>query len=450
MVKDMTKGSPMRLIISFTIPMIFGNLFQQLYNMVDTIVVGRFVGVDALAAVGSVGSVFFLVIGFCTGICSGFSIPVAQFFGAGNYANMKKYIANTGYLCGIFAAALLAVTILLTKPLLILMETPSNIIDDAFTYIIIIFIGIPITIFYNMLSCILRALGDTKTPLKYLTISSVLNIIFDLLFVIVFKMGVAGVAVATNISQLISGILCFIFMKKNVDVLCFENEELKFSSQCCKRLIKVGVPMGLQFSITAIGSIILQAAVNTLGSAVVASVTAASKVQLLMIQPLETMGITMATYGGQNLGARQIKRIRQGVRKSLILSMTYSLAACLAAAFLGRYLVYMFVENPGKQLLDNAQKFMTIGGLFYPFLGVLFILRNLLQGLSYSFVSMFAGVTELAARTIVAFCFVKTIGYTAVCFASPVAWIVAAVMLVIVYIIKIKELTIHFSCKETV
>lgn len=449
MIKDMTKGSPMRLIISFTIPMIFGNLFQQLYNMVDTIVVGRFVGVDALAAVGSVGSVFFLVIGFCTGICSGFSIPVAQFFGAGNYANMKKYIANTGYLCGIFAAVLLAVTILLTKPLLILMETPSNIIDDAFTYIIIIFIGIPITIFYNMLSCILRALGDTKTPLKYLTISSVLNIIFDLLFVIVFKMGVAGVAVATNISQLISGILCFIFMKKNVDVLCFEKEELKFSAQCCKRLIKVGVPMGLQFSITAIGSIILQAAVNTLGSAIVASVTAASKVQLLMIQPLETMGITMATYGGQNLGAGQIKRIRQGVRKSLILSMTYSIAACLAAAFLGRYLVYMFVEDPSKQLLDNAQKFMTIGGLFYPFLGVLFILRNLLQGLSYSFVSMFAGVTELAARTIVAFCFVKTIGYTAVCFASPVAWIVAAVMLVIVYIIKIKELTIQFSCKET-
>lgn len=449
MIKDMTKGSPMRLIISFTIPMIFGNLFQQLYNMVDTIVVGRFVGVDALAAVGSVGSVFFLVIGFCTGICSGFSIPVAQFFGAGNYANMKKYIANTGYLCGIFAAVLLAVTILLTKPLLILMETPSNIIDDAFTYIIIIFIGIPITIFYNMLSCILRALGDTKTPLKYLTISSVLNIIFDLLFVIVFKMGVAGVAVATNISQLISGILCFIFMKKNVDVLCFEKEELKFSTQCCKRLIKVGVPMGLQFSITAIGSIILQAAVNTLGSAIVASVTAASKVQLLMIQPLETMGITMATYGGQNLGAGQIKRIRQGVRKSLILSMTYSIAACLAAAFLGRYLVYMFVEDPSKQLLDNAQKFMTIGGLFYPFLGVLFILRNLLQGLSYSFVSMFAGVTELAARTIVAFCFVKTIGYTAVCFASPVAWIVAAVMLVIVYIIKIKELTVQFSCKKT-
>ncbi|GAB5082350.1 MATE family efflux transporter [Hominimerdicola sp. 21CYCFAH17_S] len=440
MVRDMTKGKPLNLILAFCIPMIFGNLFQQFYSMVDTIVVGRYVGVNALAAVGSVGSVYFLVIGFATGICSGFSIPVAQFFGAGDYVKMRKYVANTAYLCIIFGAALTAATMLLTKDLLKLMNTPSDIFDDAYRYIIIVFAGIPVTIFYNILASISRALGDSKTPLKYLTIASGLNIVLDLVFVLVFKLGVSGVAYATVISQLISGILCFIYMKKNLDILYFDRQEVRWDTACVSRLLKVGVPMALQFSITAVGSIILQRAVNSLGSGIVAATTAGSKVQMLVTQPMETLGVTMATYGGQNLGAQRVDRIVKGVKQSFIVQMIYCAAAALIIFFFGVYICYLFVDSSETSILQNASHFLRTQCIFYPTLGVLFIFRNLLQGLSFSFLPMLAGVTELIARSVVAFGFVGKFGFNAVCYASPIAWIAAAVLLTVVYFFKIKYL----------
>lgn len=446
MTKEMTSGKPYKLILSFALPMIFGNVFQQLYNMVDTIIVGKYVGVDALAAVGSTGAINFLVIGFALGICSGFSIPVAQSFGAGNHSQMRQYVANSMYLSAAAAVILTVATMLLTGPILRITNTPEEIYNDAYNYIIVIFAGISATIFYNMLAGILRALGDSKTPLVFLGISSVLNIILDLTFIIVFKMGVFGASFATVISQGISALLCLFYIIKNYDILKFDSFELKPDMEKMKNLVVVGVPMALQFSITAIGSIILQSAVNTLGKTAVASMTAAIKIQTVAMGPMESMGITMATYCGQNKGARKYSRITAGIGQSIGMIMIYCVVACAAVSFFGGSLTTLFIDKQTtdpdsiQKIIELSVYYLRMNGIFYPFLGVLFIIRNSLQGLGYSMLPMLAGVSELAARSLVAILFVSSIGYSAVCLASPVAWVFADIVLLITYAVKIKEL----------
>lgn len=446
MTKEMTAGKPYRLILSFAVPMILGNIFQQLYNMVDTVIVGKYVGVNALAGVGSTGAINFLVIGFALGVCSGFSIMIAQRFGAGDYSEMRKYISHSIYLCIVVAAILTTGTMLLTKPILTLMNTPEEIYDYAYRYIIIIFAGISATMFYNILSSILRALGDSRTPLIFLVVSSVLNVGLDLLCIIAFDMGVAGAGAATVISQGVSAVLCLIYMRKNYDILRFEKGELKFELQKAVRLVSVGIPMALQFSITAIGSIILQSAVNSLGTSAVASVTAASKIQMVAVGPMESLGITMATYCGQNRGAGKYTRIRVGIRQSLIMSMIYCVVSALAVSFLGGAMTVLFVSSEQtspealNEIIALSVKYLRLNAVFYPVLGVLFILRNALQGMGYSILPMMAGVSELVARTLVVFVFVSSYGYMAACLASPVAWIFADVLLVTTYFLKMRSL----------
>ncbi|MCI7805443.1 MAG: MATE family efflux transporter [Oscillospiraceae bacterium] len=446
MTKEMTAGKPYRLILSFAVPMILGNIFQQLYNMVDTVIVGKYVGVNALAGVGSTGAINFLVIGFALGVCSGFSIMIAQRFGAGDYSEMRKYISHSIYLCIVVAAILTTGTMLLTKPILTLMNTPEEIYDYAYRYIIIIFAGISATMFYNILSSILRALGDSKTPLIFLVISSVLNVGLDLLCIIAFDMGVAGAGAATVISQGVSAVLCLIYMRKNYDILRFEKGELKFELQKAVRLVSVGIPMALQFSITAIGSIILQSAVNSLGTSAVASVTAASKIQMVAVGPMESLGITMATYCGQNRGAGKYTRIRVGIRQSLIMSMIYCVTVAVVLSLSGGAITTLFVSSEQtspeelKEIIGLAVKYLRLNAVFYPVLGVLFILRNALQGMGYSILPMMAGVSELVARSLVVFVFVSSYGYMAACLASPVAWIFADVLLVTTYFLKMRSL----------
>ncbi|MGN0614567.1 MAG: MATE family efflux transporter [Porcipelethomonas sp.] len=443
---EMTSGKPYKLILSFAIPMVLGNVFQQLYSMVDTVIVGKYVGVNALAGVGSTGAISFLVIGFALGVCSGFSIPVAQQFGAGNYKSMRKYIANSVYLSAATAVILTILTTSLTDPILRIMNTPEEIFNDAYDYIIVTFAGISATIFYNLLSGILRALGDSRSPLVFLVISSFLNIGLDLLFIIVFQMGVFGAALATVISQAISAVLCLIYMIKNYEILRFEKDELKFSLKHAAGLSSNGYPMALQFSITAVGSIILQSAVNTLGTQSVAAITAATKIQTVAMGPMESLGITMATYCGQNKGAGKFDRITKGIKQSLVIQMIYCAAACLAVCLLGGVLTSLFID---KQTTDIASVekiealsayFLRVNGLFYPFLGVLFLFRNSIQGMGYSLLPMLAGVSELIARAAVAIGFVSTIGFTAAAMSSPVAWILADVVVVITYAVKIKEM----------
>ena len=313
MTKDMTQGNPMKLIVGFALPLLFGFLFQQFYNLVDTVIVGRFLGVNELAGVGATGSVNFLVIGFCMGVCNGFSIPVAHKFGAGDYKGMRKYVANSAWLGIAFSVVLTTVTVVFCRPILELMKTPEDIIDFSYDYIVIIFAAIPFTFLYNIVSGVIRALGDSKTPVIFLVISSIVNIGLDLFFIITFKMGVAGAAWATAIAQAVAGIGCTWYMVKKFEILHIQKDEWAFNAHMMGSLCAMGVPMGLQYSITAIGSVILQTATNTLGSSAVAAVTAAGKVCNFLACPYDAMGSTMATYGGQNVGAGKLERLDKGL-----------------------------------------------------------------------------------------------------------------------------------------
>ncbi len=433
MTEDMTRGKPLSLILGFCIPMVFGNILQQLYNMADTIIVGRCINSDALAALGATGSVCFLVIGFATGLCTGLSIPVAQMYGAGDLKAMRRYMINAVYISAIVTVLLTLLTTTLCRPLLQLMQTPDSIIDDAYRYLFVMFAGLAATILYNLLAGFLRAMGDSKTPLVFLAISSVLNIGLDFLMIMAFDMGVMGAGLATIISQAISGILCLYYMTKHFDILSFEQDEFAFRSDYCKKLCSISLPMACQFSITAIGSIIIQSAVNSFGPAVIASVTAATKIQTIVFGPMESLGITMATYCGQNLGAGRIDRIRQGLRCSIRVCLIYTLFAIAFSIFLGRFLVYGFVstqEADFAAILDHASYYLRVNALFYPTLAILFVLRNSLQGMGYSFLPMSAGILELAARVFSAWVLVNALGYLGVCLASPVAWIAADILLV--------------------
>ena len=312
--------------------------------------------------------------------------------------------------------------------------------------IFIIFLGIPATILYNLPANISRALGDSKTPLYFLIISALLNILLDLLFVVVFSMGVEGTAIATIISQIVSGALCILFMKKKYKILRFEKEEWKYDFNSCKHSLGIGAPMGLQFSITAIGSVVLQSAVNTLGSDTVAAVNAAMKIQMVAIQPLDSLGITMATYAGQNLGAGKIKRIKDGVKVALIISVFGSLLAFIISNFLSIPMTALFIkqEEMNPYIKACIKKLLFINSCLYIPLGTLSVYRNTLQGLGHSVIAMGAGLFEMMGRSIVAFIAVGYFGFQAICFANPMAWIAANIILIPMYVIIMKKLSNSF------
>ena len=425
MTKDMTNGSPMKLILGSSVPLLFGFLFQQFYNLMDTLIVGRFLGVDALAAVGSTGALNFLIIGFCMGVCNGFAIPLAHKFGAGDESGLRAFMMNAIYLSILFAAVMTVITVVFCRPILELMQTPENIIDGAYIYIVIIFAGIPATYLYNLVAGVIRSMGDSKTPVVFLVIASVLNIGLDLLFIIGTPLGVAGAALATVISQAVSGVACLIYSWKKFEILHPNADERKINGACMKTLCGMGVPMGLQYSITAIGSVILQSAVNTLGSNAVAAMTAGSKIGMFFCCPFDALGSTMATYGGQNVGAKKMDRISGGLKACSILGVSYAIIAFVVLFFLGRHLAMFFVESAETQVIDNVHLFLIINSAFYIALAFVNIVRFLIQGMGYSKFAILAGVCEMVARTLVGFGFVPLFGFPAACFASPVAWIFA-------------------------
>lgn len=444
-VKDLTQGNVFKLILGFSIPLLFGMLFQQLYSMVDTIIVGRYLGVNALAEVGSTGSISFMIIGFCMGVCNGFAIPVAQKFGARNYKLLRKYVFNSGVLSIIFSMVMTIIVCLLCRNILEWMNTPKDIIDGAYSYIFVIFLGIPVTYLYNLLSGIIRSLGDSKTPLIFLLISSVINIILDLVFIIVFHMGVAGAAWATVISQGVSGICCLVFMMKKYTILKFEKDELKLNSHCIRRLCYMGIPMGLQYSITAIGSVILQTAVNGLGSLVVAAVTAGGKISMFLCCPFDALGSTMATYAGQNVGAKKLDRVNEGIKKSIIIGSIYSIIAFIVSILFGRTIALLFVDGSEVELLSMVKKQLIIVAAFYIPLCFVNVVRFTIQGMGYSTFAIFAGIFEMVARTLCAFILVPVFGFTAVCLASPIAWIFADLFLVPGYISVLNKMKRELS-----
>lgn len=439
-IKNMTVGSPAKLLLAFMMPLIFGNLFQQVYNMVDTIVVGRYLGQHALAGVGSTGAVNFLVLGFSMGLCSGFAIPVAQKFGEKDYQSLRRYVGNMIWLGVGFALILTVSTTLLCRRILVWMRNPAETIDYAYNYIFWIFLGIPATMLYNLLSGLIRSLGDSRTPLLFLIFSSVLNVGLDLLFIVTFRMGVMGASVATVAAQLISGLLCLILIIRKYPILKLSAADLLPRRAYLQKLLSMGIPMGLQFSITAIGGTVLQTAVNELGTASMAAMTAGNKISLLFDCPLSAIGTAMATFAGQNLGAHRLDRVHKGFRVCMLIGGIYCIAIFALIACGGSPLSGIFLENPSEEIISMCEKFLLYNSSLYFLLLMVFLLRMTLQGLGYSFIVVLAGVLEMVARGGIALGLVPQLGFDAVCLANPAAWLFADVFLLPTYLIGVHRL----------
>ena len=448
MVKDMTNGSPSKHILGFAVPMLFGMLFQQFYNLVDTIIVGKTLGVEALAGVGATGSINFMIIGFCMGVCNGFVIPVAQCFGAKKPSDLRKYVFN-GYICSVvFAIVLTLASVIFCRKILIVMNTPADIIDHAYNYIVVIFIGIPTVFLYNMVSGVIRSLGDSKTPVVFLVLSSIINVVLDFFLILVCKMGVAGAGWATVTSQLISGLTCLIYMYKKYDILKGDKSERILDRRFITNLCMNGVPMGLQYSITAIGSTILQAAVNTLGSTYVAAMTAGSKMFNFTCCPFDALGSTMATYAGQNVGAAKIKRLGQGVRSAMIIGSVYSVLSLIALYFTTDYIALLFVNASETTIIALTRQFILASACFYiPLTGVN-VVRFCIQGMGFSVFAISAGILEMIGRAFAAIILIPNIGFMGACLASPIAWIAADAFLFSAFIHCAKKLNARHNIKS--
>lgn len=439
--KDMTQGSPIKLIIMFTIPLLIGNLFQQFYNMADTLIVGRTIGVNALAAVGSTGSIMFFIIGFAQGLTAGLSIITAQRFGAKDIAGVRKSVGTSFWISIVFTIVLTILSIVFTKPALVMMNTPVEILDDAYSYLIVINAGVGAAVLFNLLANLLRALGDSRTPLLFLVIASILNIVLDLVFILVFKMGVAGAGLATVISQLFSCLLCLIYIHKKVPVLQFKTADWSIDWTFIGQHMRVGFPMGFQASIIAIGAIILQITLNGLGALSVAAYTAAQKIDMLATQPMNSFGVTMATFAAQNFGANRIDRIRLGVKQCILLSGSFSILVGVLVIVAGPAAVSLFVGQGQEQLLDLSGQYFLANGTTYLLLSLLFIYRFSLQGLGQSFIPTVAGIMELIMRVVAAMFLSALIGFPGACLANPLAWLGALIPLGTAYYLSMKKLS---------
>jgi putative MATE family efflux protein len=432
---NMTRGNPWKLILQFMLPVFLGNVFYQCYNIIDTIIVGQFLGVKALAAVGATGSISFLIFGFVNGMTMGFTIPVAQKFGEGNEEQMKRYAGSALLLAAVIVAVMTVFSVWGMDWLLTMMKAPEDIFNLSKEYITIICGGMVFSVLYSLLSGLLRAIGNSKVPLYFLIISSVINVVLDIVFIADFNMGVGGAAYATVISQMVSGILCLIYIMKKVPALQLEKKHFRFDPMCCGKQIKLGIPMALQFSITAFGTMVTQTALNTFGSTIVASYVVAGKVEQIINQPYDALGATMATYSAQNWGVRDLKRLQKGCRIANSISVVYSVLIFLIVNPLVPYLVRLFVSGDAVAVTKYAQIYVFIGTSFFIPLGMIMIFRNMLQGCDFALLPMLGGAVELAGRVGAASFAVHFHSYVGVCFSNASAWFFAGIYLMIAYLV---------------
>ncbi len=423
---DLTVGKPLFQILRFALPLVLGTLFQQLYSFADTVIVGRCLGTDALGAVGTTYSLNFLILGFVQGACVGFGIPVAETFGAKDQGGLRKYLFNGALLCVVLSVVFTLFTTLMAGPLLQLIHTPEELYADAVLYIRIIFLGIPATVLYNYASSVLRAMGDSQHPFYFLLAASVLNIGLDYLLIVSMGMGVDGAALATVLSQLLSGGLCaFWFFTRTAkqEELTFRGQSSLLSAGHCKRLAYIGFPMGFEYSVSAIGAVIMQDAINLLGSTAVAAQTAGEKIRQMFTLPMESVGMAMATYVGQNHGAHRTDRIQQGIKDGCTIQLTYCVAAWVVIFFVKPYAVGLVLGDADPAVTAGAIQYLAIMSLLFCFHGLLMIFRNTLQGLGYSVQAIISGVGELIGRSLGGLLAVKTgLGYVGICLSNPFAW----------------------------
>lgn len=447
---DMTKGNPTRLIARFIIPIIIGNIFQQFYSMADTIIVGHFVGVKALAAVGATGSITFLILGFTQGLTTGFTVLTAQRFGAGDKEGMKHSIGSAYVLSVLLSVLMTVLSITQMDKLLLMMNTPDDIYDMTKSYILIICFGISCNVLYNLLASIMRAIGNSVIPLIFLVIAAVLNVVLDLVFIAVFNMGVEGAAYATILSQGVSGILCLIYMILKVPALKIEKRHWVPEGQCVKNQLIIGLPMALQYSITAIGTILVQSALNLLGSTVVAAYSVAGKVEQFVTQPYGAMGTTMATYGAQNRGVNDLDRINKGVKSASIMTIIYSVVIYAVLLPVLPFMVRLFItEAEVAVVYPYVWTYAVLCGAFFIPLGLIFVYRHVLQGCGFGFLPMLGGVVELGSRAIVAFLSARNRSYRGVCMANVCAWTTAAVFFVVLYVILMRYMRKRKAAHES-
>lgn len=434
MTKNLTEGEPAKLIFFFTLPLIAGNMFQQMYALVDTFIVGRFLGVEALAAVGCTGSLMFLMLGFIVGITSGFSIYTGQRFGAKDEQGVRQSAAACAVLSLACSILLTLVGVPLCRPLLILMQTPPEILDGAHSFISIVYGGLVMFFFLLMQTNIIRALGDSRTPTIILAIALCVNILLEPVAILILEWGIPGAALATVVSQFLGNLICFMYILKKVPILHVRREDWSLTRKILWAHLRIGLPMGFQASIIAIGAVILQYALNQLGPVAVAAYAASQKVDAIAVMPMMSFGTAMAAFTAQNYGARKYERIEDGVRKCIYMSCGFSIFAALLVILSGPYIMHMFVGDGQQQVVDFGETYFIVNGVCYWILALLFIYRFTLQGLGQSSVPTIAGIIELFMRMAAALLLVDLWGFVGACMGNPLAWIGALIPVFIAYI----------------
>lgn len=433
MAKDMTSGKPIKLIWNFTIPLLIGNLFQQLYNMADTFIVGRTIGVHALASVGSTGSIIFLILGFANGLTAGLAIPLAQRYGAKNYSGVKRSFYVSILISAVVAILLTILSMVFCRQILEIMQTPAEIIDGAYDYLMVIFAGIFSSMAFNLLSNIFRSIGDAKTPLYFLVIACIMNIILDVVFIAGFGMGVEGAGYATVLSQIFSALACILYIWKKIPILRLNSKDFIAESLDVKEHIRISFPMAFQSSIIAIGAIIIQITLNQLGATAVAAYTAAQKIDQVAILPMMSFGVTMATFVAQNYGAKKYDRIWRGVRDCIKLSLTFAISVGIILNLFSPIFIRAFVGVGHEEVVELGAIYFITNGTMYSLLSLLFIYRYTLQGVGKTFTPTVAGIMELCMRAFAAVVLSNLYGYTGATMANPLAWLGSLIPLMIAY-----------------
>lgn len=440
MTQDMTVGNPTKLILTFALPLLIGNLFQQLYNISDIIIVGRLIGVNALAAVGASAPIFNVILLVTFGFTGGLTVVTAQHFGAHDEKGVRRSVTHSIMACTVLVLLTTVLLIAYMPKILSMMNVPSEIMDDAYTFISTLTYGLIAIIAYNLLAGIIRALGDSRTPLYFLIFSTVMNVLLNLFFIYKLKLGVIGSALGTIIAMSISVVCCIFYIGKKFPILRLSAKDWNFDLQLMKKHLNIAIPMSIQFSIIALGLIIIQGVCNSFGPDTIAAFTSALRVEQLATQPMVALGLAVATYAAQNYGAGMIGRIRRGVFNCSLISLTFSIALSLLVRFVGEQMVDIFIENPSQNIIDTARTYMNISTLFYFFLGQIFIFRNALQGMGQSGIPLIAGITELVMRSFAAIYLAGHLGYLGICYAGPIAWLGAALVVFVGYNITLRKI----------
>ncbi|AEC02750.1 MATE family efflux transporter [Parasphaerochaeta coccoides] len=427
----MLSAKPLRTIFVFMVPILAGNVIQQVYNLMDTVIIGQFLGAEMLAAVGTTGPIAFLVIGFAEGVAVGFSLKLAQFFGSQDVKAMKRSLATSLLLSAGISLVLTVICLATGRHLLRAMNVPADIFEASFRYISVLYIGIIASIFSTLYVGLLRSMSDSRTPLFIMICASVANVVMDIVFIGIFRMDVSVTAWTNVVAQIITWVLCVFHLRKHYPDLKLSMSDLRVTMKDIASHLGMGLPMAFQYSITALGVIMVQSSLNQLGTEAIAGYSAASKIEGFVIQPMIALATAASTFCAQNLGAKQFRRIRSGLDASLVIGLWCTLFASGVSYFLGEYLVYVFIGNPGAELLYHAVHYLKFVSYFFPALTVLFILRTCLQGMGENTVPTLGGAAELVGRALIIIWLFPSMRYEAVCLASPLAWIAAAIPLVI-------------------